>query len=302
MSDLTDPVLIDADFSTWGRATQKTRAEITYGSHANQGNDLDGTAQKAIAKVELARDAAELRVAQSSLAPFELEAHPYHSAEIIHVDPRRTSRSSFGLAGKSLGFRATKRAIDIAGAGIGLILLAPLLLGCAAAIKATSKGPVFFRQERYGLNSEMFRIFKFRTMYTDMGDRTGVQQTVQGDPRITRVGAFLRKTSFDELPQLLNVLDGSMSLVGPRPHVPNMLAAGVRYEDFDPRYLSRHAMVPGITGLAQVNGFRGETQTHEAAQGRIDKDIEYCEKATIKTDIKILFKTIRCEFLSGSGF
>ena len=199
-------------------------------------------------------------------------------------------------------FRVAKRSIDIVGAGVGLVLLAPLLIGCALAIKATSRGPVFFRQNRYGLNSEMFSIYKFRTMHTDLGDSSGVQQTKQNDPRITRVGAFLRKTSFDELPQLLNVLNGTMSLVGPRPHVPNMLAAGIRYEDFDPRYLDRHAMVPGITGLAQVNGFRGETQTYEAAKGRINKDIEYCRSASIKMDLKIILKTIRCEFLSGSGF
>ncbi|WP_298497208.1 sugar transferase [uncultured Maritimibacter sp.] len=212
------------------------------------------------------------------------------------------AKSSFGLKGKSLRFRVAKRSIDIVGAGVGLVLLAPLLIGCALAIKATSRGPVFFRQNRYGLNSEMFSIYKFRTMHTDLGDSSGVQQTKQNDPRITRVGAFLRKTSFDELPQLLNVLNGTMSLVGPRPHVPNMLAAGIRYEDFDPRYLDRHAMVPGITGLAQVNGFRGETQTYEAAKGRINKDIEYCRSASIKMDLKIILKTIRCEFLSGSGF
>lgn len=212
------------------------------------------------------------------------------------------SRGDLGLTGKSRSFRFTKRAIDIVGALAGLVMLAPLLIGCAIAIKATSRGPVFFRQSRYGLNSKPFRIYKFRTMYTDQGDTSGVQQTTVGDPRITRVGAFLRRTSFDELPQLINVLDGSMSLVGPRPHVPNMLAAGVRYENFDPRYFDRHTMVPGITGLAQVNGYRGETVTYQAAKGRIDKDIEYVRTATIKGDIKILLKTVRCEFLSGSGF
>lgn len=294
MTNLTDPVLIDADFSNWGRAPHKTRTEKAFGTSAELTREAGAEARLA--------DTADARIATSAIAPFYLETETAGGAEVIHVDPRRRRRAGFGLAGKSLGFRATKRAIDIAGAGVGLVLLAPLLIGCAVAIKATSKGPVFFRQERYGLDSKMFRIFKFRTMYTDMGDRTGVQQTVQDDPRITRVGAFLRKTSFDELPQLLNVLDGSMSLVGPRPHVPNMLAAGVRYEEFDRRYLSRHAMVPGITGLAQVNGYRGETQTYDAAQGRLEMDIEYCETATITTDIKILFKTIRCEFLSGSGF
>lgn len=208
----------------------------------------------------------------------------------------------FGLYEKSWKFRATKKAIDVVGALVGLVLLAPLLIGCAIAIKATSTGPVFFRQERYGLNNKMFRIYKFRTMFTDRGDQTGVLQTTRDDPRITKVGSFLRKTSFDELPQLLNVLNGTMSLVGPRPHVPNMLAAGIRYEDLDFRYLDRHTMLPGITGLAQVSGFRGETRTYEAAIGRINKDIEYCSTATIKMDIKIIFRTLRCEFLGGSGF
>lgn len=215
--------------------------------------------------------------------------------------PAKTPGQPLGLAGKSLRFKVAKRAMDIAGATAGLVLLAPLLLGSAAVIKLTSPGPVFFRQKRYGLNGELFSIYKFRTMYANKGDATGVQQTTGNDPRITPVGRFLRRTSFDELPQLLNVLDGSMSLVGPRPHVPNMLAAGVRYEDFDPRYMDRHSMVPGITGLAQVNGFRGETTTYEAAKGRIDKDIQYARTATVGGDIAIVLKTLRCEFLSGSG-
>ena len=207
-----------------------------------------------------------------------------------------------GLRHKSLAFVLGKRAMDILGAGIGVLIISPLLIGVAIAIKATSKGPVFFRQDRYGLNGELFSIYKFRTMYTDRGDSTGVQQTTVNDARVTRIGAFLRRTSIDELPQLLNVLEGTMSLVGPRPHVPNMLAAGVRYEDFDHRYMDRHSMVPGITGLAQVNGYRGETTTHEAAAGRLEHDLRYARTASITGDIKILINTVRKEFLSGSGF
>lgn len=207
-----------------------------------------------------------------------------------------------GLRHKSRAFVYTKRAMDILGAGLGVLMISPLLIGVAIGIKATSKGPVFFRQNRYGLNGELFSIYKFRTMYTEQGDSTGVQQTTANDARITRIGAFLRRTSIDELPQLLNVLEGTMSLVGPRPHVPNMLAAGVRYEDFDRRYMDRHSMVPGITGLAQVNGYRGETTTHEAAAGRLEYDLRYARTASIAGDIKILFNTVRKEFLSGSGF
>ncbi len=200
------------------------------------------------------------------------------------------------------GYRRAKRAFDLLGASVGLVLLAPLLLGCAAAIKLGSRGPVFFRQNRYGRDGRLFSIYKFRTMRSDLGDGTGVQQTVKNDPRVTRVGAFLRRSSFDELPQLLNVLEGTMSLVGPRPHVPNMLAAGVRYEDFDPDYMARHAVLPGITGLAQVRGFRGETDSYAAARGRLDHDLEYTRTASFWGDVKIILGTLRSEFLSGTGY
>lgn len=205
-------------------------------------------------------------------------------------------------ATRRAGYRLAKRALDVTGAAVGLVLLAPLLLGCAAAIKLTSPGPVFFRQDRYGLNGKLFSIYKFRTMRCDLQDCSGVQQTVKNDPRITRIGAFLRRSSFDELPQLLNVLNGTMSVVGPRPHVPNMLAAGVRYEEFDPRYMERHVVLPGITGLAQVKGYRGETDTHEAARGRLDYDLEYTRTATFWGDVKIILGTLAKEFVSGTGY
>ncbi|PRY26830.1 lipopolysaccharide/colanic/teichoic acid biosynthesis glycosyltransferase [Aliiruegeria haliotis] len=215
---------------------------------------------------------------------------------------RSDVRQPIGLASRPLAFRFCKRAIDLFGAISGLFFLAPFLITCAIAIKATSRGPVFFRQDRYGLNGQLFSIYKFRTMRVHQGDTSGVKQTTRGDPRITPLGRVLRKTSFDELPQLINVLQGTMSLVGPRPHVPNMIAAGVRYEDFDPRYMDRHTMLPGITGLAQVHGFRGETLTYASAKGRIDKDIEYARTATIAGDIRILLQTVRREFLSGNGY
>lgn len=200
------------------------------------------------------------------------------------------------------GYRLAKRALDVTGAAVGLVMLAPLLLGCVAAIKLTSPGPVFFRQNRYGLDGKLFSIYKFRTMRCDLQDCSGVQQTVKNDPRITRIGAFLRRSSFDELPQLLNVLNGTMSIVGPRPHVPNMIAAGVRYEDFDPRYMERHVALPGITGLAQVKGYRGETDTYDAARGRLDYDLEYTRTASFWGDVKIIFGTLAKEFVSGTGY
>jgi len=195
-----------------------------------------------------------------------------------------------------------KRTLDVVGAGTGVILLSPLLVGVAVAIKATSSGPILFRQERHGLNGELFTAYKFRSMYTDRGDHTGVQQTVKDDPRITPVGRFLRKSNFDELPQLFNVLKGEMSLVGPRPHVPGMLAADMPYEEFDPRYQSRHRVRPGITGLAQVNGFRGETKDPHAARMRLEHDLTYVERHSALLDIKIIVGTIIREFFKGNGY
>ncbi len=197
---------------------------------------------------------------------------------------------------------AVKRLMDIAGAAFGLLLLAPLLLAVAAIIKLTSKGPVFFRQERTGLDNKPFQIFKFRSMYTDRCDRSGVAQTVEDDPRITPIGRIIRKTSIDELPQLLNVLIGDMSLVGPRPHVPGMLAAGMRYEELVPGYERRHAMRPGITGLAQANGLRGPTTEVEPSVMRVVRDIEYIRSFSIWLDIRILVRTVINEIVRGNGF
>lgn len=195
-----------------------------------------------------------------------------------------------------------KRLFDIAGAVFGIVLLAPLMAGIAVAIKVNSAGPVLFRQTRHGLNGSTFTALKFRSMYVDLGDTSGRLQTVRDDPRITPVGRFLRKSNFDELPQLFNVLKGEMSLVGPRPHVPGMLAANLPYEEFDPRYHQRHRIKPGITGLAQVNGCRGETKDPHAARMRLDYDLAYVARHSPLLDIKIIFKTIVHEFFRGNGY
>ncbi|MEH2476398.1 exopolysaccharide biosynthesis polyprenyl glycosylphosphotransferase [Nitrobacteraceae bacterium AZCC 2161] len=195
-----------------------------------------------------------------------------------------------------------KRLFDIAVTSAVLLFFAPLLIAVAIAIKATSPGPVLFHQYRYGYRNRFFKIYKFRSMRTDAGDVAGVKQTVEGDSRVTRVGKFLRKTSLDEIPQLFNVLKGDMSLVGPRPHVPGMLAANVPYEDLVPYYFQRHSARPGITGLAQVSGCRGSTVEPRRAISRIDYDLDYIEKWSIRMDITILVRTVRSEFLSGSGF
>jgi len=195
-----------------------------------------------------------------------------------------------------------KRSVDMAGASVGLVLLVPLFALIAIAIKSTSRGPVFFRQQRYGLNGIPFSVFKFRTMHSHLCDSSGVSQTVRNDPRVTWIGDFLRRSNFDELPQLINVLKGDMSLVGPRPHVPGMLAAGVPYEDFDNRYMDRHQVRPGITGLAQVSGFRGETRDRHAARMRLEHDLKYIKKQSFLFDVKIIAGTIVREFFKGNGY
>ena len=196
----------------------------------------------------------------------------------------------------------SKRAFDITVASLTLLFFAPMLIVISIAIKLSSPGPILFHQNRYGFRNRRFRIYKFRSMRTDSGDRSGVRQTVQGDPRVTRVGRILRKTSLDEIPQLINVIKGDMSLVGPRPHVPGMLAADILYEDLVPYYFQRHIARPGITGLAQVSGCRGSTAEANSAISRINYDLEYIEKWSLRMDVAIILRTVRREFISGSGY
>jgi len=196
---------------------------------------------------------------------------------------------------------AVKRAVDVIGASLGLLLFAPLLIGIVFAIKITSPGPVFFRQKRYGYHNRRFWIYKFRTMYIQVSDNRGTRQTTSDDPRVTPLGRFLRKTSFDELPQLINVIIGDMSLVGPRPHVPGMLAGGILYEELTPYYFQRHNMRPGITGVAQASGYRGSTAAPLSAIERLDHDLQYIERWSLWLDLIIILRTVRREFISGSG-
>jgi lipopolysaccharide/colanic/teichoic acid biosynthesis glycosyltransferase len=205
------------------------------------------------------------------------------------------------VSGAAAAPSARKRLFDISGAIAGLLFLLPVFITIAVAIKLTSKGPVFFRQYRYGYRNRLFKIYKFRTMYVSLGDKSGRQQTVAGDARVTALGRILRNTSLDEIPQLINVVKGEMSLVGPRPHVPGMLAAGVLYEDLVPYYFQRHAVRPGITGLAQVSGCRGSTEDAESAITRVDFDLDYIERRSLHLDIGIIVRTVRKEFLAGSG-
>lgn len=182
-----------------------------------------------------------------------------------------------------------KRLSDIVLSSFILLLISPLMLGIALAVKLSSRGPVFFVQWRYGLNGEPIRVFKFRTMRV-IEDGYEFVQATKDDPRVTRVGAFLRKTSLDELPQFINVLLGTMSVVGPRPHA---VAMNEEYRKLISGYMLRHKIKPGITGLAQINGFRGETDTVDKMEGRVRFDLEYIRKWSLLLDLIIIGKTIR---------
>ena len=192
--------------------------------------------------------------------------------------------------------------MDVALASMALLLLGPMLLLVAIAIKATSPGSVLFRQIRTGVGGKPFMIFKFRTMRTEVGDLSGTTQTRAEDQRLTPIGAFLRRKSIDELPQLLNVLIGNMSLVGPRPHVPGMLAAGMLYEELVPYYGFRHSMKPGITGWAQANGYRGPTDDPTLSRARVDHDIAYIQNFSVRLDLVTLARTVWRELTEGTGF
>jgi len=177
---------------------------------------------------------------------------------------------------------------DYSIATVALILLSPLMLLVAAAIKLDSKGPVFFKQKRLGFNNQEFAIYKFRSMYVHEPPAGRTEQAKEGDPRITRVGAFIRRTSIDALPQIFNVLNGTMSLVGPRPHA---LDHNEEFGRFVRGYFARHKVKPGITGWAQANGFRGETDTIDKIEGRVERDIYYAENWSLLFDIRIILMT-----------
>ncbi len=180
-----------------------------------------------------------------------------------------------------------------------LVLLAPFLILIAVAIKIDSPGPIFFLQPRLGFNNKEFKIYKFRSMYHRKIPESQVKQAQKGDPRITRVGRFIRKTSLDELPQLFNVLNGTMSLVGPRPH------ALSHNEDYGQRirgYFARHKVKPGITGWAQVNNLRGETETLSKMAARVDYDVYYAENWSLLFDLRILIMTALVVFFQKTAY
>ncbi|MDE1167645.1 MAG: undecaprenyl-phosphate glucose phosphotransferase [Pseudomonas sp.] len=191
-----------------------------------------------------------------------------------------------------------KRVEDMVISFFALVLLSPIMLLVALAIKIDSPGSVLFKQKRYGYNNRLIEVYKFRSMHQHQADANADKQTTRGDSRITRVGRFIRKTSLDELPQLFNVFGGSMSMVGPRPHATATKAAGILFEEAVKEYTSRHRVKPGITGLAQINGYRGETDTLEKIEKRVEFDLEYIENWSVWFDLYILLRTVPAVLLT----
>ena len=188
-----------------------------------------------------------------------------------------------------------KRLTDIAGSLVCIVIFSPVMLISAILVKATSKGPLIFKQERVGLHNKPFKMYKFRTMYVQTEAEEKKGWTQKDDPRVTKVGKFLRKTSLDEFPQLFNVLKGDMSLVGPRPERPQYVE---KFREEIPRYMIKHQVRPGMTGWAQVNGYRGDTSIRK----RIEHDLYYIENWTLGLDFKILFLTIFKGFINKNAY
>lgn len=188
-----------------------------------------------------------------------------------------------------------KRMVDIAGSFLGLVVTSPLLLTVAVLIRATSRGPIIFRQERIGQHNRPFQMYKFRTMYVQDVKEEKKGWTTKDDPRVTKIGRFLRRTSIDELPQLFNILIGDMSLVGPRPERPQYVE---KFKEEIPRYMVKHQVRPGLTGWAQINGYRGDTSIRK----RIEYDIYYIENWSLEFDIKIMFLTIFKGFINENAY
>ena len=212
-------------------------------------------------------------------------------AQVLETADFNTKRRQSALA--------CKRALDIVGALLGLLLLSPLVLAAACAIRLETGGPALFVQPRLGRNGKVFQVLKLRTMHAQYCYRADGTQTEAGDMRVTRVGRLLRRWSIDELPQLINVLKGEMSIVGPRCHVPDMKAAGMAYDDLMPHYHLRHLMRPGMTGLAQMRGLRGPSPDASRALGRVHADLEYIATFSVWRDIVIFVRTIGIELATG---
>jgi len=188
--------------------------------------------------------------------------------------------------------RLTKRIFDLCVASAALVFLSPLLLGAALAVRLTTPGPILFQQARHGFNDQIIQVFKFRSMYADQSDANARQVVSRGDPRVTPIGRFLRRSSIDELPQLFNVLKGDLSLVGPRPHALDALSSSQqKFTTIVDGYSARHRLPPGITGWAQINGWRGEIDDPAKLKSRFEHDLYYIENWSLWLDLKILWRT-----------
>ena len=217
----------------------------------------------------------------NALAPLGISSHGEMPTVIIANGPL------------ALFDRFVKRSFDVTLAFSALLILAPMLVVIAILVKLDSPGPVFFRQVRIGRGNQMFRMMKFRSMRVEGSDGAGERSTSRDDDRVTRVGKLIRSTSIDELPQLLNVLLGDMSIVGPRPHALGSRAADKLFWEVDERYWHRHAAKPGLTGLAQIRGYRGATMVEDDLRNRLQADLEYLENWSIWRDVKIIVLTFR---------
>lgn len=218
------------------------------------------------------------------LTVFEIHKWPMsREFGVPMINVLRKPVSDWGVVGKWL--------IDFGVAGATLIVALPLMGLIAICIKLDSNGPILFRQRRYGFQNQIIEVFKFRTMFVERADADAERLTSRNDPRVTRVGRWLRRHSLDELPQLMNVLKGDMSLVGPRPHALRAKAGGKLYADVLAAYALRMKVKPGITGLAQINGWRGNTETEEDLRGRVEQDLSYIKNWSVALDLYIILKT-----------
>lgn len=224
----------------------------------------------------------------------EIVSEPAHALGAVMVHRYDAlDRTTLVVSTGPLGLRGRilKRGFDVAVALAGLIVLAPLLLGVALLIKLEDGGPVLFVQRRLGRGNQFFDMFKFRSMRAEQLDHAGAQSTARDDDRITRIGAFIRRTSIDELPQLLNVLKGEMAIVGPRPHALGSRANDKLFWDVDHQYWQRHCLKPGLTGLAQVRGHRGATTQEKDLTDRLQSDLEYIADWSLLGDVGIVLRT-----------
>lgn len=250
-------------------------------------------ADRVIVATSPERQAEWSSILKSLTVDGEIIVHGNHLDDVISIGEHAGRKTLIVTTGPlRMQDRILKRLLDLAIVLPACLLLSPVMIIVAIAIKLESKGPILFKQDRIGRDNHIFPVYKFRSMYTNMCDTAAAQLTQRSDPRVTRIGVFIRRTSIDELPQLFNILRGDMSVVGPRPHPLSAKAADKLYWDVDPRYRHRHVIKPGLTGLAQVRGYRGNTERYEDLTNRLAADLEYAARWSLAGDILIILKTL----------